>query len=60
MKREEREPTASMAASERNPGSQYNGCGIQHDDCPNSWKGSCDRDPGHSGSHHCGACNMLF
>ncbi len=38
----------------------YNECGANHGDCPNSWKGSCDRPTGHDGSHHCGSCNSLF
>lgn len=35
-------------------------CGAQHGDCPNSWKGSCDREAGHDGSHHCDRCNSSF
>jgi hypothetical protein len=35
-------------------------CGVTHDDCPNSWKGTCDRSPGHAGSHHCSKCQMVF
>ncbi|HEX4952794.1 MAG TPA: hypothetical protein VF017_05295 [Thermoanaerobaculia bacterium] len=35
-------------------------CGATHGDCPNSWKGSCDRSAGHDGSHHCGSCNSSF
>lgn len=34
-------------------------CGAQHMDCPDSWKGSCDRPAGHEGSHHCDRCNSL-
>lgn len=36
------------------------GCGATHGDCPNPWKGTCDREAGHDGSHHCGSCNMAF
>jgi hypothetical protein len=35
-------------------------CGATHADCPNTWKGSCDRASGHDGSHHCSSCNGLF
>jgi hypothetical protein len=35
-------------------------CGVLHDDCPNAWKGSCDRSSPHDGSHHCGSCNSSF
>lgn len=35
-------------------------CGATHSDCPNSWQGSCDREAGHDGSHHCDKCNSLF
>jgi len=35
-------------------------CGATHDDCPNSWKGTCDRSAGHDGSHHCSKCNSSF
>ncbi len=35
-------------------------CGAQHDDCPSSWKGTCDRSASHDGSHHCSACNSAF
>lgn len=35
-------------------------CGMPHGDCPNTWKGSCDREAGHSGSHHCDKCNSAF
>lgn len=35
-------------------------CGALHSDCPNSWKGSCDREAGHDGSHHCDKCNSAF
>lgn len=60
MKREEFEPRASLPVTERNPSVPYDSCGVSHDGCPNTWKGSCDREPGHSGSHHCGSCNSLF
>lgn len=35
-------------------------CGALHDNCPNTWKGSCDREAGHSGSHSCSACRSAF
>jgi hypothetical protein len=35
-------------------------CGAEHGDCPNAWKGSCDREAGHDGSHHCDRCNGAF
>ena len=35
-------------------------CGATHDDCPNTWKGTCDREAGHSGSHHCDRCQSVF
>ena len=35
-------------------------CGIVHGDCCNSWKGTCDREAGHGGSHHCSSCNSAF
>ena len=35
-------------------------CGVTHGDCINSWKGTCDREDGHSGSHHCSSCGMVF
>lgn len=35
-------------------------CGQTHSDCPNSWQGSCDREAGHDGSHHCSRCNSAF
>lgn len=45
------EPAVIHAASE---------CGAQHSDCPNTWKGTCDREAGHGGSHHCSQCNSVF
>lgn len=38
----------------------YGTCGVQHDDCPSSWKGTCDRSSPHDGAHHCSACNSHF
>jgi hypothetical protein len=35
-------------------------CGAEHSDCPNVWKGTCNRAAGHDGSHHCDRCNGLF
>jgi hypothetical protein len=35
-------------------------CGATHNDCPNTWKGTCDRAAGHDGSHHCSSCNSVF
>lgn len=35
-------------------------CGATHNDCPNTWKGTCDRSAGHSDSHHCNRCNSVF
>lgn len=35
-------------------------CGATHDDCPNTWKGTCDSEAGHSGSHHCDKCHGAF
>jgi hypothetical protein len=35
-------------------------CGATHGDCPNTWKGTCDREAGHDGSHHCSSCNSVF
>ena len=35
-------------------------CGAIHGDCPNAWKGSCDHEAGHSGSHHCDKCQSYF
>jgi hypothetical protein len=35
-------------------------CGATHGDCPNTWKGTCDREAGHDGSHHCSRCNSVF
>lgn len=35
-------------------------CGATHSDCPNTWKGTCDREAGHDGSHHCSQCNGVF
>lgn len=35
-------------------------CGATHGDCPNTWKGTCNREAGHDGSHHCSSCNMAF
>ncbi|HEX6904828.1 MAG TPA: hypothetical protein VF789_34290 [Thermoanaerobaculia bacterium] len=35
-------------------------CGVTHSDCPNTWKGTCDREAGHSGSHHCDKCMSYF
>lgn len=48
MKTEEREVVKDSA------------CGATHDNCPNAWKGTCDRDGGHDGSHHCSSCNSIF
>lgn len=38
----------------------YGTCGAPHGDCPNTWKGSCDREAGHEGSHHCDGCHSAF
>ncbi len=38
----------------------YGTCGATHGDCPNTWKGTCDRESGHDGAHHCSSCNGLF
>jgi hypothetical protein len=38
----------------------YGTCGAVHDDCPHTWKGTCDRDAPHDGSHHCSSCNSSF
>ncbi len=48
--------------TEEAPKAAENGgtCGAQHGDCPQAWKGSCDREAGHDGSHHCSACNSLY
>jgi hypothetical protein len=35
-------------------------CGATHGDCPNTWQGTCDREAGHDGSHHCSRCNAAF
>lgn len=35
-------------------------CGSTHVNCPNAWKGTCDREAGHAGSHHCSSCNSTF
>jgi hypothetical protein len=35
-------------------------CGATHSDCANTWKGSCDREAGHEGSHHCNRCQSVF
>lgn len=35
-------------------------CGVVHSDCINTWKGTCDREADHSGSHHCSSCGMTF
>lgn len=35
-------------------------CGATHQDCPNTIKGTCDREAGHSGSHSCSACRSAF
>ena len=35
-------------------------CGATHGDCPNTWQGTCDREAGHDGSHHCNRCNSAF
>lgn len=35
-------------------------CGVTHSDCINTWKGTCDREADHSGSHHCSSCGMTF
>lgn len=35
-------------------------CGVSHGDCPNTWKGSCNREAGHSGSHFCDKCLSPF
>lgn len=36
------------------------GCNAAHADCANGLKGNCDRENGHTGSHHCSSCNMAF
>jgi hypothetical protein len=38
----------------------YGTCGVVHEDCPNTWKGTCDRSAPHDGSHHCDRCNAAF
>lgn len=38
----------------------YGTCGATHDDCPSTWKGTCDLSSPHDGSHHCGSCNSMF
>ena len=48
----EREPKA--------PAPKHGECGMTHGDCISTWKGCCDRDAGHSGSHHCSSCNSTF
>jgi hypothetical protein len=35
-------------------------CGATHSDCANTWKGTCDREAGHDGSHHCNRCQSVF
>ena len=35
-------------------------CGAEHTDCPHTWKGVCDREAGHDGSHHCNQCQSMF
>ncbi len=59
MTRNDRDENA-RTPQPRHPATPYNGCGVTHEACPNSWKGSCDREAGHSGSHHCGSCNSAF
>jgi hypothetical protein len=43
--------TAPQGASE---------CGAVHGGCSGTWQGTCDREAGHDGSHHCNRCNMMF
>lgn len=35
-------------------------CGAPHGDCPNTWKGTCNREAGHDGSHFCDKCLSPF
>lgn len=35
-------------------------CGAEHSDCPNAWKGTCERPAGHDGSHYCSRCHSYF
>ncbi|QQR75903.1 MAG: hypothetical protein IPJ17_10160 [Holophagales bacterium] len=48
----EREPKA--------PAPKHGECGMTHGDCISTWKGCCDREAGHGGSHHCSSCNSTF
>jgi len=36
------------------------GCGVTHQDCSSTFKGTCDRSVGHTDSHHCSSCNSMF
>jgi hypothetical protein len=51
MKTEAKKETRHVKSSE---------CGATHGECPNAFKGSCDRPPGHDGSHHCDRCSSYF
>jgi hypothetical protein len=41
------------------PSIAYGACSAKHADCPNG-SGSCEREPAHDGSHHCGSCGQMF
>jgi hypothetical protein len=59
MKRKVRE-TPSAQPSEPVCCHHSSECGAIHDDCPNTFKGTCDREAGHSGSHSCNRCRSVF
>jgi hypothetical protein len=56
-----RKKTKKISGKETSHVHEYGSeCGVTHADCIGSWKGTCDRAPGHDGSHHCSSCNMVF
>lgn len=50
----------SKQAESKHAGQGYGACGVTHEDCPSTWKGSCDLSAPHDGSHHCSACGSAF
>ena len=52
--------TEKPTPKEVQPPQMDQACGATHNDCPNTWKGTCERPAGHEGSHLCSSCKSMF
>lgn len=48
------------APQEKQPPKSASACGATHNDCANTFKGTCEREAGHEGSHFCSSCKSYF